>query len=113
MCLNGHKPYYPTPKMKFKIQQYQTNAVENTVAVFRGQHSHRMAEYRQTQYQDGNDESVKTFRELSKKVSIDLDYETENRPLKWFFCNLDEKRKSTYFANGVYITLLTEYILNG
>ena len=48
MCLNGHKPYYPTPKMKFKfkIQQYQTEAVENTVAVFSGQPSHTMAQYR-------------------------------------------------------------------
>ncbi len=33
-------------KFKFKIQQYQTDAVENTVAVFTGQPSHRMAEYR-------------------------------------------------------------------
>ncbi len=33
-------------KFKFKIQQYQTDAVENTVAVFRGQPSHTMAEYR-------------------------------------------------------------------
>ena len=33
-------------KFKFKIQQYQTDAVENTVAVFTGQPSHRVAEYR-------------------------------------------------------------------
>lgn len=33
-------------KFKFKIQQYQTEAVENTVAVFAGQPSHRMFEYR-------------------------------------------------------------------
>ena len=47
MCLNGHKPYYPTlMKFKFKIQQYQTEAVENTVAVFTGQPSHIMAQYR-------------------------------------------------------------------
>ena len=32
-------------KFKFKIQQYQTDAVENTVAVFNGQPSHK-AEYR-------------------------------------------------------------------
>ena len=30
-------------------------------------------------YQDGNDESVKTFRELSKEVSILSVTETENR----------------------------------
>lgn len=33
-------------KFKFKIQQYQTDAVENTVAVFRGQPSHSLATYR-------------------------------------------------------------------
>ena len=33
-------------KFKFKIQQYQTEAVENTVAVFRGQPSHMPATYR-------------------------------------------------------------------
>lgn len=33
-------------KFKFKIQQYQTEAVENTVAVFRGQPSHTPATYR-------------------------------------------------------------------
>ena len=32
-------------KFKFKIQQYQTEAVENTVSVFAGQPSHRMAAY--------------------------------------------------------------------
>ena len=33
-------------KFKFKIQQYQTEAVENTVAVFTGQPSHTIAQYR-------------------------------------------------------------------
>ena len=33
-------------KFKFKIQQYQTDAVENTVAVFRGQPSHALSAYR-------------------------------------------------------------------
>lgn len=33
-------------KFKFKIQQYQTDAVENTVAVFAGQPSYKMAVYR-------------------------------------------------------------------
>ena len=33
-------------KFKFKIQQYQTDAVENTVAVFIGQPSHTMVGYR-------------------------------------------------------------------
>lgn len=41
-------------KFKFKIQQYQTDAVENTVAVFRGQPSHAMSTYRRDlgAYQD-------------------------------------------------------------
>lgn len=33
-------------KFKFKIQQYQTDAVENTVAVFRGQPSYTLSTYR-------------------------------------------------------------------
>lgn len=33
-------------KFKFKIQQYQTDAVENTVSVFAGQPSHQMTAYR-------------------------------------------------------------------
>jgi hypothetical protein len=33
-------------------------------------------------YQDGNDESVKTFRELSINVSTNVVNETENRLLK-------------------------------
>ncbi|MBQ8270201.1 MAG: DEAD/DEAH box helicase family protein [Bacteroidaceae bacterium] len=33
-------------KFKFKIQQYQTDAVENTVAVFTGQPSHTLTKYR-------------------------------------------------------------------
>lgn len=33
-------------KFKFKIQQYQTDAVENTVAVFHGQPSHTLSAYR-------------------------------------------------------------------
>lgn len=33
-------------KFKFKIQQYQTDAVENTVAVFQGQPSHTLSTYR-------------------------------------------------------------------
>ena len=33
-------------KFQFKIQQYQTDAVENTVSVFAGQPSHDPATYR-------------------------------------------------------------------
>ncbi|MBQ2886307.1 MAG: DEAD/DEAH box helicase family protein, partial [Alphaproteobacteria bacterium] len=49
-------------KFKFKIQQYQTDAVENTVAVFSGQPSHRVAEYR---------------RDLGKRSQQKMDFEGE------------------------------------
>ena len=58
-------------KFKFKIQQYQTEAVENTVAVFRGQPSHRMAEYR---------------RDLGRRQQQQIEYEGEtgfrNHPIE-------------------------------
>ena len=38
--------------------------------------------YRCKQYSDGDDESVKTFRELSIKASTNVVNETENRLLK-------------------------------
>lgn len=47
MCLNGHVTYYLKPmKFKFKIQQYQTDAVENTTAVFAGQPNRDSSRYR-------------------------------------------------------------------
>ncbi len=49
-------------KFKFKIQQYQTDAVENTVSVFTGQPSHRVAEYR---------------RDLGKRTQQQIDFEGE------------------------------------
>ena len=49
-------------KFKFKIQQYQTEAVENTVAVFTGQPSHTMAEYR---------------RDLGRRQQQQIEYEGE------------------------------------
>ena len=49
-------------KFKFKIQQYQTEAVENTVAVFRGQPSYGMAEYR---------------RDLGRRQQQQIEYEGE------------------------------------
>ncbi len=49
-------------KFRFKIQQYQTDAVENTVAVFTGQPSHRVAEYR---------------RDLGKRSQQQIDFEGE------------------------------------
>ncbi|MGM9796634.1 MAG: type III restriction-modification system endonuclease [Parabacteroides sp.] len=49
-------------KFKFKIQQYQTEAVENTVAVFAGQPSHEPATYR---------------RDLGRKKQLRYYYEEE------------------------------------
>ena len=49
-------------KFKFKIQQYQTDAVENTVSVFTGQPSHRVAEYR---------------RDLGRRSQQQIDFEGE------------------------------------
>ncbi|MBR5482235.1 MAG: DEAD/DEAH box helicase family protein [Bacteroidaceae bacterium] len=49
-------------KFKFKIQQYQTEAVENTVSVFTGQPSHRVAEYR---------------RDLGKRTQQQIDFDGE------------------------------------
>ena len=50
----------------------QTKSPESCLSIFS----------RCKQYQDGNDESVKTFRELSTKVSTIVVNETENRLLK-------------------------------
>ena len=41
-----HESKQGTMKFKFKIQQYQTDAVDNTVAVFAGQPSHAFEKYR-------------------------------------------------------------------
>ena len=49
-------------KFKFKIQQYHTDAVENTVALFTGQQSHRVVEYR---------------RDLGKRTQQQIDFEGE------------------------------------
>lgn len=49
-------------KFKFKIQQYQTDAVENTVEVFRGQPSHALSVYR---------------RDLGKRQQQQINYDEE------------------------------------
>lgn len=58
-------------KFKFKIQQYQTDAVDNTISVFHGQPSHRVAEYR---------------RDLGRRVQQQIDFEGDtgycNHPLE-------------------------------
>ncbi len=65
-------------KFKFKIQQYQTDAVENTVAVFQGQPSHSNIEYRRdlgadaTLYDDIESSGYRNHRvELSSKAILE------------------------------------------
>ena len=58
-------------KFKFKIQQYQTDAVQNTVDVFKGQPSHQTAVYR---------------RDLGKREQMQMAFEDEkgysNHPIE-------------------------------
>lgn len=63
-------------KFKFKIQQYQTDAVENTVAVFRGQPSHTMAAYR---------------RDLGIKQQLKYHYEEEETGYRNHRIEVDDK----------------------
>lgn len=86
-------------KFKFKIQQYQTEAVENTVAVFAGQPSHGFAKYR---------------RDLGKykqtKIEYDGDTGYRNNPIELSrpallkninaIQNLYDITPSTALANG-------------
>ena len=63
-------------KFKFKIQQYQTEAVENTVNVFAGQPSHRMATYR---------------RDVGRKQQQQIHYEEEEAGYRNARIELDEQ----------------------
>ena len=63
-------------KFKFKIQSYQTEAVENTVAVFSGQPSHTMATYR---------------RDLGRKQQLRYHYEEEETGYRNARIELDEQ----------------------
>lgn len=63
-------------KFKFKIQQYQTETVENTVAVFRGQPSHEPATYR---------------RDLGRKQQLRYHYEEEETGYRNARIELDEQ----------------------
>ena len=63
-------------KFKFKIQQYQTEAVENTVNVFAGQPSHRMAAYR---------------RDVGRKQQQQIHYEEEEAGYRNARIELDEQ----------------------
>ena len=63
-------------KFKFKIQQYQTEAVENTVAVFSGQPSHTMATYR---------------RDLGRKQQQEIRYEEDEASYRNARMELDDQ----------------------
>lgn len=63
-------------KFKFKIQQYQTDAVENTVQVFNGQPSKKESVYR---------------RDLGKRKQSTIEYEEEYVGYKNQDVELDSK----------------------
>ena len=63
-------------KFKFKIQQYQTEAVESTVNVFAGQPSHRMATYR---------------RDVGRKQQQQIHYEEEEAGYRNARMELDDQ----------------------
>lgn len=68
-------------KFKFKIQQYQTDAVENTVAVFRGQPSHTLSAYRR----DLGTYKEKRFAYKDEEIGygnhrLELDRQTDDTP---------------------------------
>ena len=63
-------------KFKFKIQSYQTEAVENTVAVFSGQPSHTMATYR---------------RDLGRKQQQEIRYEEDEAGYRNARMELDDQ----------------------
>ena len=88
-------------KFKFKIQQYQTDAVENTVAVFRGQSSHALSAYRRDLG------TYKSGRIIYKEDEIgygnhrlELDSQTMLRNIR-FVQNLYDITPSETLAKGV------------
>ena len=72
-------------KFKFKIQQYQSNAVDNTVAVFAGQPSHRITEYRRDpgQTKDGEYEQDMLAFSGYRNHHIELDPSTLLKNIKY------------------------------
>ena len=88
-------------KFKFKIQQYQTDAVENTVAVFQGQPSHTLSAYRRDlgTYRDRRI----TYREEETGYGnhrLELDRQTMLRNIR-FVQNLYDITPSETLATGV------------
>ena len=88
-------------KFKFKIQQYQTDAVENTVAVFHGQPSHTLSAYRRDlgTYK----EQRITYKEEETgygNYRLELDKQTILRNIR-FVQNLYDITPSETLAKGV------------
>ena len=88
-------------KFKFKIQQYQTDAVENTVAVFQGQPSHMLSAYRRDlgTYK----EQRITYKEEETgygNYRLELDKQTILRNIR-FVQNLYDITPSETLAKGV------------
>ena len=88
-------------KFKFKIQQYQTDAVENTVAVFRGQPSHVLSAYRRDLGTYQNQRI--TYKEEETGYGnhrLELDKQTILRNIR-FVQNLYDITPSETLAKGV------------
>lgn len=88
-------------KFKFKIQQYQTDAVENTVAVFQGQPSHTLSTYRRD-LGTYRDQRI-TYKEEETGYGnhrLELDKQTMLRNIR-FVQNLYDITPSETLARGV------------
>lgn len=88
-------------KFKFKIQQYQTDAVENTVAVFQGQPSHTLSTYRRD-LGTYRDQRI-TYKEEETGYGnhrLELDKQTMLRNIR-FVQNLYDITPSETLAKGV------------
>ena len=88
-------------KFKFKIQQYQTDAVENTVAVFQGQPSHTLSTYRRDLGTYRDQRITYTEEETGYgNHRLELDKQTMLRNIR-FVQNLYDITPSETLAKGV------------
>lgn len=88
-------------KFKFKIQQYQTDAVENTVAVFQGQPSHTLSAYRRDLGTYQNQRITYKEEETGYgNYRLELDKQTILRNIR-FVQNLYDITPSETLAKGV------------
>lgn len=88
-------------KFKFKIQQYQTDAIENTVAVFQGQPSHTLSAYRRDLGTYQNQRIIYKEEETGYgNYCLELDKQTILRNIR-FVQNLYDITPSETLAKGV------------